>query len=154
MISLHTIDSSLVSQDYSQWSLPAGTKKRLGKGRISDVLNPPEIAYSPDGKSFAVASANGIWIYDAQTAKELNLLTGHTSDVTSVSFCPDGKTLASSSWDKTVRLWDTQTGKHLRTFHGHIGMIYTVVFSPDGKTLASGSRDGSLLLWDLVSQNK
>ncbi len=78
-------------------------KARLGKGRISDVLNPPEIANAPDGTRFAVASAIGIWIYDAQTDNELYLLTGHTLDVTTVSFSPDGVVLASASGDNTIR---------------------------------------------------
>ena len=59
-LALHTLDSNPVSQDYTQWNLPPGTTARLGKGRISDVLNPPEIAYSPDGKLIAVVSAIGV----------------------------------------------------------------------------------------------
>ena len=54
-----------------------------------------------------MASGIGIWIYDAQTGEELNLLTG---GVSSVSFSPDGSTLASGS-GKEIRLWDTRTGK-------------------------------------------
>lgn len=109
-LTLHTLDSASVSKDYTQWRLPAGTIARLGKERISDVLNLPEIAYSPDGKIIAVASAIGIWLYDAQTTKDLNLLPGHTLDVTTVSFSPDGKTLASGSRDGTLLFWDLATG--------------------------------------------
>ncbi len=96
-LTLHTLDSDSVSKDYTQWRLSAGTIARLGKERISDVLNPPEIAYLPDGKIIAVASAIGIWLYDAQTTKDLNLLPGHTLDVTTVSISPDGSILASAS---------------------------------------------------------
>lgn len=151
-LSLHTLDSNTISQDYTQWSLPTGTKARLGKGRISDVLNPPEIVYSPDGKCFAVASAIGIWIYDAQTTEELNLLTGHSLDVTSVSFSPDGSILASASGDNTVHLWDVTTGKLLLTLTDHRESVNTCVFSQDGKTLVSASSDGTLLFWDLTSE--
>ena len=64
--------SNTFAQDSPQWHLPEGVKARLGKGSIS------EIQYSPDGRRLAVASASGIWIYDAQTGEELDLLTGHT----------------------------------------------------------------------------
>ncbi len=69
--------------------------------------------------------------------KEKALLKGHASYVFRVSFSPDGKTLASASWDHTIKLWDVKTGKELATLKGHKRRIYTVRFSPDGKTLAS-----------------
>ena len=90
------------AQDYTKWGLPEGAIARIGKGSIN------EIAYSPDGTKLAVASTIGVWIYDADTLKELNLITAER--VESVSFSADGKSLASGSWDKTVRLWDVTTG--------------------------------------------
>ena len=122
------------AQDYTRWSLPEGVKARLGKGGISAVK------YSPDGTRLAVAGSIGIWLYDAHTGAEVNLLTGHTRGVRSVSFSPDGGTLASGSADATIRLWDAATGAHLRTLTGHTGGVLSVSFSPDGRTIASGSR--------------
>ena len=54
--------------------------------------------------------------------------------VHSVSFSPDGRTLASGSEDKTIRLWDVKTGK-LRKTLAHTDQVNHVLFSPDGKTL-------------------
>ena len=130
------------AQDSPQLNLPEGATARLGKGQIT------EVTYSPDGTSLAVASSIGIWIYDAQTGEELNLLIGHTSFVNSVSFSPDGQTLASGSRDKTIRLWDADTGTHLDTLTGHTGSVNSVAFSPDGQTLVSGSWDRTVRLWD------
>ena len=62
-----------------------------------------------------VASGIGIWLYDANSGQELNLLIGHTAVVNSVSFSLDGHTLASASSDRTVRLWDVATGNFLHT---------------------------------------
>ena len=65
-----------------------------------------------------------------------------------MSFSPDGNTLASASWDKTVRLWDANTGSPIRTLTGHTNWVYSVSFSPDGNTLASGSWDTTVRLWN------
>ncbi|OYD96897.1 ribosome assembly protein 4 [Nostoc sp. 'Peltigera membranacea cyanobiont' 210A] len=82
-------------------------------------------------------------------AIEVNTLEGHSSRVSSVGFSPDGKTLASGSADKTIKLWDVSTGKAIKTLTGHSSSVSSVGFSPDGKTLASGSEDKTIKLWDV-----
>src|SRR5690606_11856471 len=73
------------------------------------------------------------------------------STVTSVSFSPDGKLIASGSWDKTVRVWDVVTGTSTATFEGHSNVVISVTFSPDGKLIASGSHDKTVRVWDAVT---
>jgi WD40 repeat protein len=71
-----------------------------------------------------------------------------------MAFAPDGKTLASGSGDKTIKLWDIASGKNTATLKAGDGAdkkIRSVAFRPDGKTLASASLDGSIQLWDVVS---
>ena len=131
-------------QGQSFGGLPEGAVALLGKkGRIT------KIAYSPDGSLLAVASSIGIWLYDAYSGQELNLITGHTAAVLSVDFSPDGQTLASGSLDSTIRLWDVQTGALKRRFLGHTRDVGSVDFSPDGQTLASASHDETIRLWDV-----
>ena len=139
--------STLFAEDSHQWHLPDGAKMRLGKGGVNGIT------YSPDGTTLAVASNIGIWIYDAQTGKELNLITGNTGWVNSVAFNHDGTTIASGSEDNTIRLWNAKTGAHIRTLSEHTDSVHSVSFSPDGNTIASGSLDGTVLLWDLTAVN-
>jgi len=74
-------------------------------------------------------------------------LHGHRRPVSSVTFSPDGKLLASASWDKTVKLWSTGTGAEVSTLHGHHDWVQSVAFSADAKLLASASRDNTAKLW-------
>jgi WD40 repeat protein len=73
---------------------------------------------------------------------------GHTGDVNSVAYSPDGTRIASGSDDMTVRIWDAHTGKELAVLHGHRDWVRSVAFSPDGTHIVSGSDDDTVRVWD------
>ncbi|MCL2115292.1 MAG: DUF4062 domain-containing protein [Methanobrevibacter sp.] len=75
----------------------------------------------------------------------------HTSEVMSVCFSPDGKYIASGSWDKTVRVWNRERPEESpRILTGHTSYVSSVCFSPDGKYIASGSQypDNTVRVWN------
>jgi WD40 repeat protein len=96
----------------------------------------------------------------AEKGKVLALLKEHTMDVTSLSFA-DGNTLATASWDGTVKVWDLAAGKSKYTLRGHTGQARAVAFFPGGKVLASAggnpdpaAKGGEVKLWDLDTGNE
>ncbi len=79
------------------------------------------------------------------------VLTGHRSVVNALAFSPDGKHLASASWDMDVKVWEVASGRNTATFEGHARGVNAVAFRADGKMLASAGDDNIICLWDLAN---
>jgi WD40 repeat protein len=92
-----------------------------------------------------VNEALGVATYQVQ---EYNRLLGHEKGVFGVTFRPDGKMIASGSFDGTVKLWKPD-GSLIKTIQAHRDRVYSVAFSPDSKILASASGDKTVKLWKL-----
>jgi serine/threonine protein kinase len=84
-------------------------------------------------------------------AKLSRTLSGHTDVIKAIAISPNGQTLVSGSFDKTVKLWSLTTGEVRHTLTEHKHRVTCVAISPDGQTLATGSYDKTIKLWSLTT---
>jgi len=110
-----------------------------------------DIAYSPDGRWLATASADGsVTIREPSDGGLVHTLLQDGEAAYGVSFSPSGALVAASSRDRGIRLWRTSTWEELLPRYGHDGTVYSVRFSPGGDRLASASQDGTVRVWSVA----
>ena len=130
------------------WNTVTGENIADLEGHTSEVRS---VAFSPDGKMLASGSFdNTIRLWDLEAEQTIAILP-HNIWVNSISFSPDGTTLAGSD-DKTIKLWDVATRKTIATFGGYTSPVISVSFSPDGTILAGSDDDKTIKLWDVATE--
>ncbi|GAC1501194.1 MAG: hypothetical protein NVS2B12_09240 [Ktedonobacteraceae bacterium] len=109
------------------------------------------IAISRDRQYWATADSRGdvrVWEWRQEANQTLHLAwQAHVTNIFALAFSPDGRTLASASWDNTVKLWELERGTLLWT-GWHTGQVNDIAFAPDGHLLGSGGDDSLIRLWD------
>jgi WD40 repeat protein len=119
------------------------------------------LAFSPDSTKVAALTLGGnatVWsvtqarlLYQMQKAAP----NPFTNPIGSLSFSPDGRTLAVTGAGNTAAvLWDLHTGTERIAFSGHRGPLTFVAYAPDGRSLVSGSWDTTLLMWDVYGTHE
>lgn len=179
----NTIEAGLSNKKYITWNLNFGDDASDLTGNVSDksmgdhseikqnelntLINKIDkasiIALSPEKNILASVcsynrrdvSSDTIKLWDVSSGKEIRSLTGHTNFVKFLTFSPDGKMLASGSYDDTIKLWDVPSGKAMRSLNVNLSIFAHIAFSPDGKLLAyNESIEDRIILFDVDSGNK
>jgi WD40 repeat protein len=130
----------------------AHTKKSVAtlEGSVEAVR---AVAFSHDGKLLAAAGGlparkGEVRIWNVAT-HVATTISGHSDCIYAVAFSAESATIATASYDKSIKLWDVSSGKEIRTLRDHVDSIYALAFTPDGKRLVSGAADRSVKIWDV-----
>ncbi len=137
------------------WNSQTGECLKVLRGNAPQIAS---VAWSPNGKILACPGGdNTVLLWDAIglcplpkaiAGELLKTFSDHGDLVWYVAFSPDGKTLASSSQDGTIKLWNIPTGECRQTLQGNFGLAWWLAFSPNGRTLAGGCQDWTVRLWE------
>eukprot|EP00834_Sanchytrium_tribonematis_P004848 NODE_261_length_11439_cov_1.285538.p2 type:complete len:455 gc:universal NODE_261_length_11439_cov_1.285538:2774-1410(-) len=105
-------------------------------------------------KSELILSASDdktLMLWQSNSSKPIKHMTGHFQPITGAQFSPDGKWMASCSFDKSIKIWDA-TGEFLFQLKGHVGKVYQLIFSADSRLLMSCSQDSTCKIWSIMSR--
>ena len=143
--------------DVLLWDTASGELRAQWPSHTGDILS---VDFSPDGALLAAGGCVAYYefcikgetvVWNVETGERYGpVLGGHTDDVWSVAFSPDGRLLATGAADKLVRLWNVATGEPATEPLVDHNQIRGVAFSPDGKILASAGEGTAIRLWDVA----
>lgn len=136
---------SAIGDDVTTWALPEGAIARLGRGSVRDI------AFSPDGRYFAVASAIGVWLYELSTLSPIALWDTERGMTTTVTFSPDSRRIVTSTFVENVKVWEVQSGACIAEMSLDNSNICSPIFSQDGQCLVYanyGIKNRKICVWD------
>jgi WD40 repeat protein/transcriptional regulator with XRE-family HTH domain/energy-coupling factor transporter ATP-binding protein EcfA2 len=140
----------------AQQNAEYATSRELAAAAISNLEEDPErsilLALQAESTVHTTEAENAL--HRSILASRVMFVLPHDSEVASVTFSPDGKHIATTSRNGSVKLWDAKTGQSLLTFKGHIGSVDSIVYSSDGKRIAATSSTSggfTAKVWDAIT---
>jgi WD40 repeat protein len=139
--------NTLVALDLSGnlfvWAKPGG---KAAAWKVPPLGSPGGIAFSPDGKRLALGGKD-LFVLDVEKGTPVPDTAGHWGPVTQAAFAPNGQTLATTGWDRTLRLWGIPKGEQLQVVPWAKGFSPIFLrYTPDGKHLLAVSGQGAAVL--------
>jgi len=123
---------------------------------LTQALAVRALDFAPGSQTLASVSSRKVLLWQREEVQagrhvwtRAGTLLGHAGRIGSVRFAPDGATLLTASWDRTVRLWDAATRQQRAAFDWGIGKVYGAAYAPDGMTAAAAGHNGTAIIWDL-----
>jgi len=92
-----------------------------------------------------------VQIWDANDGSHVYTYHGHSGDVLTLAWSPNGQYIASGGIDATVQIWNPTTGATVYTYRGHTDGVFDVAWSPDSQRIASASNDGTVQIWKALT---
>jgi WD40 repeat protein len=149
----YTADGSLLVTADREWVVlrdPTDGRERVSLYQGGSTAEEETIALSPDGRT--LASTNGRFqLWDLRAASAPPTAGGHRFAVTCLAYAPDGRGLASGSFDRTVKLWDVAMRRPRATLVGHGVEVVRVAYAPDGRAVASVDAECQVRIWDTTT---
>ena len=128
------------------------TKRFIHKFAVDEEQTPIRaVALSTDGTLLLIGDMKFVSLWDVASGRVVQRFLGHTKQILSVAFSPDGSKALTASDDATVKLWDTRTGQLIHDLKGQVDGVSSVSFSPDGHSLLVGSWDNTAVIWNLAN---
>ena len=134
------------------WNMKSGSRI-VSYDNDETHVSSTAIDFDPKGGTFATGYNGQLIIRDIDKSIKYMNRIGHIDKVLSIAYSPDGRILASSSLDCTIKIWDVKSNKVLQTFRGHDDWVYFLIFSHDGKYLASAGDSPFVIVWEVKTGN-
>ncbi len=133
-------------QQHDIWDPVRG--ERVGK-TIEGFGHSRDLHFTADGRWIALGGWSEAQVVDARTGRAVSERMKHGSQITHFELSPDGRRLATASYDRTARVWESATGRLLLPALHHAAMVTEARFSPDGRRLLTVCEDNTARLWEL-----
>lgn len=149
----HWINSLALNVDYVLRTGPFEAFKSSNDGK--DPCERALKRYKAIGEEILISGSDDYTLHLWKPEKEkksFQKMTGHQQLINDVKFSPDGRIIASASFDKSIKLWEGLTGKFISTLRGHVQAVYTIAWSADSRLLVSGSSDSTLKVWSMKTK--